>query len=348
MLQLSHFLTSWRSCWNLTSQAVMALLKRDHGIEVEERLQHALKRSSADSCFDALARQRGISLPAGQLSPSRAVERQEVTAGAASPSLRRRRWADAWTRPRLVKTISRQPTAKGLYSDAYDYAAPAAHEPQEVERGKRRPRLQRWRERPAHPPPLTLRRLGGSSVPAGTFQKRTCRSGSRDACSAADWCRAGRARRAAGTVRRVRQAAPTVRHRPAPPAGSAPPTLRLRIEAELPRPSAPPAPQTTARPMVTPPPVPPRPAPRRSGSRRAPGKRPRPRRGHGARCRHAAPPHHRGARPRAVPAPPSHPPSPDAARRARRRGRPPPRSGHSLRRHVPRRRCGRGAPTART
>src|SRR3954462_1718414 len=107
-----------------TSQEVMALLKRDHGIEVKSA-SSTIEEVVGRQFVDRLARQRGIALPGGDLfaerpappsgkkpTPGRKPEPPKPAAPTLGP-------------PRLVKTITRPvqpaPVDEGLDSDAHEH-----------------------------------------------------------------------------------------------------------------------------------------------------------------------------------------------------------------------------------
>jgi translation initiation factor IF-2 len=105
---------------NTTSQEVVALLKRDHGIEVKSA-SSTIEEVVARQFVDRMARQRGISLPGGDMfaeTPVHKPKKPGVPKKAEPP----RPVAPALPPPRLVKTI--RPKAEGE-AEPHPEAVPA-------------------------------------------------------------------------------------------------------------------------------------------------------------------------------------------------------------------------------
>src|SRR5215208_624172 len=109
-----------------TSQEVMALLKRDHGIEVKSA-SSTIEEVVGRQFVDRLARQRGISLPGGDLFAERPVpsSSKKPMPGARKPEPPKP--AQTLGPPRLVKTITRPVHAEPAHDEAaeaegHDYA----------------------------------------------------------------------------------------------------------------------------------------------------------------------------------------------------------------------------------
>src|SRR6478672_3915018 len=110
---------------NTTSQEVMALLKRDHGIEVKSA-SSTIEEVVGRQFVDRLARQRGVTLPSGDIFAER-----PAPPAAKKPALGKKVEppkppAPTLGPPRLIKTV-RPPVAEaeGLTEHDYDDAAHA-------------------------------------------------------------------------------------------------------------------------------------------------------------------------------------------------------------------------------
>jgi translation initiation factor IF-2 len=248
-----------------TSQEVMALLKRDHGIEVKSA-SSTIEEVVGRQFVERLARQRGIALPSGDLFADR-----PAPSGGKKPAPGRKPeppkpQAQTLGPPRLVKTITRpvQPPP--------EQASVAVDEPAAEQSAS---------EAAAAPPAVTAAdpfatERASEPVATGAAESVSTVQAPADTAMPA----AAEAPLAAASMHEE-QVEPT----PAEPwaaAGSAtpapipgrfvPPTLRLRIEESRPS-AAPLAPQATARPVVTPrPPSPPAAPPRPPAPRPAAGR----------------------------------------------------------------------------
>jgi translation initiation factor IF-2 len=235
-----------------TSQEVMALLKRDHGIEVKSA-SSTIEEVVGRQFVERLARQRGIALPSGDIFADR-----PVSSGGKKPALARKPeppkpQAQTLGPPRLVKTIRPpQPPAVSaeteadegaLQAEALEPPPPAVEAPAAVVAEPRvdtpePPSIPTVPEAPQEPPAPVAAQPEAVAAEAETEEP------------VADM--AAQPTEAEPAAATPRAAAPVP-----PPAGRVvPPTLRLRIEESRPS-SAPLTPQTTARP-----PLPSRPAPR--------------------------------------------------------------------------------------
>ena len=109
-----------------SSQEVMALLKRDHGIEVKSA-SSTIEEVVGRQFVERLARQRGISLPGGDLFADRPAPSSKKPALAKKPEPPKPQ-AQTLGPPRLVKTIrpARVETAEAGSGEEF---APEAAEP---------------------------------------------------------------------------------------------------------------------------------------------------------------------------------------------------------------------------
>jgi translation initiation factor IF-2 len=252
-----------------TSQEVMALLKRDHGIEVKSA-SSTIEEVVGRQFVERLARQRGIALPSGDLFADR-----PAPSGGKKPAPGRKPeppkpQAQTLGPPRLVKTITRpvQPPPE---------QAPIAVDESAAEQSP----LEAAAAPPAvtAPDPFAAERAS-EPVATGAAESLPVHSPTDTAMPAA-----AEAPLAAASMHEEQQVEPTPAEpwaaagtaTPAPtsapvPGRFVPPTLRLRIEESRPS-AAPLAPQTTARPVVTPrPPSPPAAPPRPAAPRPAAGR----------------------------------------------------------------------------
>src|SRR5204863_9144291 len=97
---------------NTTSQEVMALLKRDHGIEVKSA-SSTIEEVVGRQFVDRLARQRGISLPGGDIfaeRPAPPPSRKSTTAKKVEPP---KPAAPTLGPPRLIKVVRPIAPAEG-------------------------------------------------------------------------------------------------------------------------------------------------------------------------------------------------------------------------------------------
>ncbi len=266
-----------------TSQEVMALLKRDHGIEVKSA-SSTIEEVVGRQFVERLARQRGVSLPGGDMFAERPMPssgkkpmpgRKPEPPKPAAPTL---------GPPRLVKTITRpvQPTPvdeDAADSDAYQYAPPAEsfEEPREAA-----PTL-------SDEAPAQMDEAVHDAYTAAATQEHaeTAQPEAQGVSASAEPSeRTRRDQQQARIPSRSRRHRPTMAshapphqeglraQRPVQPGRFVPPTLRLRIEENRPS-STPLAPQTTARPVIAPRPAAPAAAPPRPAARpAAPGARP--------------------------------------------------------------------------
>jgi translation initiation factor IF-2 len=113
-----------------TSQEVLALLKRDHGIELKSA-SSTIEEVVARSFVERVARQRGISLPGGDMfaehaAPAKGGAKKAAAAKKAEPP---KPTVPVLGPPRLVKTV--RPVAPA--AEAPLPPAPAAHAPMEAE-----------------------------------------------------------------------------------------------------------------------------------------------------------------------------------------------------------------------
>ncbi len=113
-----------------TSQEVMALLKRDHGIDVKSA-SSTIEEVVARQFVDRMARQRGVSLPGGDMF----AEAPVIKGGRKAPVLKKaeppKPTAPALPPPRLVKTI-RPPSAPTAAADVLAEAVQDVVEPEPV------------------------------------------------------------------------------------------------------------------------------------------------------------------------------------------------------------------------
>ncbi len=255
-----------------TSQEVMALLKRDHGIEVKSA-SSTIEEVVGRQFVERLARQRGVSLPGGDMFAERpmpssgkkpAPGRKPEPPKPAAPTL---------GPPRLVKTITRpvQPTPvedESVDTDAYQYAHPAESVDEPVEAAGTA----------TAEPPAAFDEPFGDAYAAATPQEHPegaeaqAVSGSPEPFESETDAPAGAphfGEPAAGERHEPRAAGQAAQ----PPGRFVPPTLRLRIEENRPS-AAPLAPQTTARPVIAARPAAPAAAPPRPPVRPAAGARP--------------------------------------------------------------------------
>jgi translation initiation factor IF-2 len=247
-----------------TSQEVMALLKRDHGIEVKSA-SSTIEEVVGRQFVERLARQRGIALPSGDLFADRPAPSSGKKAAPGRKPEPPKPPAQTLGPPRLVKTITRpvqpqpdqaavpldEPSADSMAAAEWASVAltsDAALEPALMERPEE-PAAGAVAEPALQAPPDSAAAPAAAAethVPPASMQEEPLEP----------------------TAAEPRAAAPGAA--PAPPPAAAqqgrfvPPTLRLRIEESRPS-AAPLTPQTTARPVVTPrpttpPAAPPRPA----------------------------------------------------------------------------------------
>ena len=113
-----------------TSQEVLALLRRDHGIELKSA-SSTIEEVVARSFVERLARQRNISLPGGDMFAEHAPPAKAATKKAAAPKKAEppKPAAPVLGPPRLVKTIRPQapPAETAVAASA---APPAGSEPE--------------------------------------------------------------------------------------------------------------------------------------------------------------------------------------------------------------------------
>ena len=269
-----------------TSQEVMALLKRDHGIEVKSA-SSTIEEVVARQFVERLAKQRGITLPpVAQMfveSPPPA-KGKKPTAKAPEPPPKPA--APSLGPPRLIRTITPRPVAPADTAAAPGAAiphVPFAHEPEPAstpelvgEEPTREPEVEAVFEEPAVPAALAAAGHSGLDPMAGLMAAVAQPSTAEEPAAPLDGeppvavlePAASAATPAADAA--VVEAPPA---RPAPPAMPSgrivPPTLRLRIEdpsaprsegparpapvARVPRPPVPTAPQASQPAAVAPP-----------------------------------------------------------------------------------------------
>ena len=121
-----------------TSQEVLALLKRDHGIELKSA-SSTIEEVVARSFVERLARQRSISLPGGDMFAEHAVPAKPAAKKAPAPKKAEppKPTAPVLGPPRLVKTVKPHAPAAETAAPAAVAAPPAAppvveHEPAEA------------------------------------------------------------------------------------------------------------------------------------------------------------------------------------------------------------------------
>ena len=246
-----------------TSQEVLALLKRDHGIELKSA--SSTHRGSRRALVRrARARQRNISLPGGDMfaehpAPAKGGAKKAPAPKKAEPP---KPAAPVLGPPRLVKTV--KPAAPRRPTSRLPRGAATAAESRGAETVEARPRSSRQPPAP-EPEPVQPRRRRARSRSRSRRRGTASRSKSR-----AD-------RRARHRASAAAAAAPA--SGAAQPAGRfVPPTLRLRIEepGRMPQPARPLAPakrpQVTQPRIVQPPPAaPPAGATGRAGAGARPG-----------------------------------------------------------------------------
>jgi translation initiation factor IF-2 len=120
-----------------TSQEVLALLKRDHGIELKSA-SSTIEEVVARSFVERLARQRSISLPGGDMFAEHAVPAAKTTTAKKAPALKKaepaKPAAPVLGPPRLVKTIKpHAPAGETTEAVAAVAAPPPVVEPEPVE-----------------------------------------------------------------------------------------------------------------------------------------------------------------------------------------------------------------------
>ena len=118
-----------------TSQEVLALLKREHGIELKSA-SSTLEEVVARSFVERQARQRGVTLPKGDIFAETGAPVAKGAAAKKAPALKKpeppKPAAPVLGPPRLVKTV--KPLSTGTPAGPSTIAArPAAYEPSEVE-----------------------------------------------------------------------------------------------------------------------------------------------------------------------------------------------------------------------
>ena len=262
-----------------TSQEVMALLKRDHGIEVKSA-SSTIEEVVGRQFVERLARQRGISLPGGDLF----AERPAPSSGKKPMPGRKpeppKPPAPTLGPPRLVKTITRPvqpaPVDEGADTDEYEYALPHDHSEEPV---AAEPQAVAEPPAPIETPAEVLAAIPREAPAplaepdAVTAPPEVSEPEAATAAVTAQHADAPATEAAAGSRAAGPATAPPAALRPGQAAGRfVPPTLRLRIEENRPS-SAPLAPQTTARPVIAPRPAP-SPTPARPPARPAAGARP--------------------------------------------------------------------------
>ena len=106
-----------------TSQEVLALLKRDHGIELKSA-SSTIEEVVARSFVERLARQRSISLPGGDMFAEHAVPAKSTAKKAPAPKKAEppKPAAPVLGPPRLVKTV--KPPAPATEAGAPDAQSP--------------------------------------------------------------------------------------------------------------------------------------------------------------------------------------------------------------------------------
>jgi translation initiation factor IF-2 len=257
-----------------TSQEVMALLKRDHGIEVKSA-SSTIEEVVGRQFVERLARQRGIALPSGDLFADRPAAASGKKPAAGRKPEPPKPQAPTLGPPRLVKTITRPQPVQPLPADA----EPLSHleERTAVAVIEAAPSA----EAPVSPAEAATSALAGAplaeprtdAAPAEPEPIQT------EAPATAAAVAESPTAAASGDVQPTAQgtesedAARTIP--PQPPGRFVPPTLRLRIEESRPSQSTL-TPQTTARPVIAPRPAPTPAAPARPPARPAAGARPAP------------------------------------------------------------------------
>jgi translation initiation factor IF-2 len=252
-----------------TSQEVMALLKRDHGIEVKSA-SSTIEEVVGRQFVERLARQRGIALPSGDLFADR-----PAPSGGKKPAPGRKPeppkpQAQTLGPPRLIKTITRpvqpppeqapvavdEPAAEqSVWEAAAASPAVTAPDPFAAERASEPVATGAAEPVPAVQAPADTAMPAAAEAPLAAASRHEEQV---EPTPAEPWA-------AAGTATPAPTSAPV-------PGRFVPPTLRLRIEESRPS-AAPLAPQTTARPVVTPrPPSPPAAPPRPAAPRPAAGR----------------------------------------------------------------------------
>jgi translation initiation factor IF-2 len=252
-----------------TSQEVMALLKRDHGIEVKSA-SSTIEEVVGRQFVERLARQRGIALPSGDMFADR-----PAPSGGKKPAPGRKPeppkpQAQTLGPPRLIKTITRpvqpppeqapvavdEPAAEqSVWEAAAASPAVTAPDPFAAERASEPVATGAAEPVPAVQAPADTAMPAAAEAPLAAASMHEEQV---EPTPAEPWA-------AAGTATPAPTSAPV-------PGRFVPPTLRLRIEESRPS-AAPLAPQTTARPVVTPrPPSPPAAPPRPAAPRPAAGR----------------------------------------------------------------------------
>src|ERR671922_1926427 len=109
---------------NTSSQEVIALLKRDHGIEVKSA-SSTIEEVVARQFVERLARQRNISLPSGDIFAETPAAKTKKGAGPAKKAPEPAKpAAPALPPPRLVKTVKPAPAVSPLVEPAAPAAPP--------------------------------------------------------------------------------------------------------------------------------------------------------------------------------------------------------------------------------
>ena len=150
---------------NTTSQEVLALLKKNHGIELKSA-SSTLEEIVARQFVDRLARQRGIELPKGDIFSEAAAKSVKKTAGGpkkgTAPTEPAKPAASVLPPPRLIKTarppappVVKEPEPEPVVEPAPVEEAPivAAAPPPPLSRSSNRRPPSPW-----HRPPRPLRR----------------------------------------------------------------------------------------------------------------------------------------------------------------------------------------------
>jgi translation initiation factor IF-2 len=250
-----------------TSQEVMALLKRDHGIEVKSA-SSTIEEVVGRQFVDRLARQRGITLPGGDIFAERPAPTPAKKSAAAKKVEPPKPPAPTLGPPRLIKTV-RTVAPVEAYPEGEEYEAheaePAVHEPPPAPE----PEVE-------EPPALSV----AARAPAPAVESPAAPESEAGTPTAPEPVIAEPPAAVADTGALVAEAAaveqtsvePAARAATpvlAPPPGRiVPPSIRLRIEESRPAVPAPLQPQTTARPAPARPAVP-RPAAPPAGARPA-------------------------------------------------------------------------------
>jgi len=232
-----------------TSQEVTALLKRDHGIEVKSA-SSTIEEVVARQFVDRLAKQRGITLPGGDIFAETPVVKGKKPAPSKKPAEPPKPAAPVLPPPRLVKTVKPAAPPPAPVAEAAPPVAAVAPPPALVAEASpvEAPPAADARVKPRAPEPRVEREPVSErpSEPAPALKEEPKAPAMATPIAVAESPAAGTAI-AAASAPAASAAAPK-----APAAGRVvPPTLRLRIEERRPDTPTPPLP-TTPPPRVVP------------------------------------------------------------------------------------------------